>query len=607
MTTRVHPMRFGAEVLDDGRIRFHLWAPGANQVELWLGGLAEEITLPMAKEEDGWFGLVTELASVGTLYKFQINGQSKVPDPASRFQPEDVHGPSQVIDPQAFTWQDERWRGRPWEEAVLYELHVGSFTPQGTFAAIKDKLDDLVELGVTAVELMPLADFPGRWNWGYDGVLPFAPDSRYGRPEELKDLIQTMHAKGLMVFIDVVYNHFGPDGNYLHTYAPQFFTDKHHTPWGAAINFDDALSQHVRQFFIDNALYWIKEFHVDGLRFDAVHAIRDDSKPDILEAIAQAVHHGPGRGRSVHLVLENDHNQAQYLTRDDKGDPRAYTAQWNDDAHHVFHVLATQETTGYYADYADEPIRRLGRALTEGFIYQGDPSAFRQGERRGEPSRDLPPLAFVNFLQNHDQVGNRAFGERIAPLAKPEVLRALTAVWLLSPAVPLFFMGQEWGADQPFPFFCDFQGDLARAVTEGRRKEFAGFPAFADPKAQARIPDPNAESTFQSAKLDWAARERTPCHDWFEFHRQLLAVRRNKLTPRLTGIPGGAADFEVLARVVLKVHWTLGDGAKLVLLANLSDQTAFGVDRPAGETIFEVHPAISLPPWSVVAVIKEAD
>ncbi len=318
----------------------------------------------------------------GSCYRFRIDGGLRVSDPASRYNPADVHGPSQVIDPCEFDWEDEGWRGRPWSEAVIYELHVGTFTLAGTFAGVKDRLDYLVDLGVTAIELMPVADFPGARNWGYDGVLPFAPESSYGHPEELKDLVQTAHQKGLMVFLDVVYNHFGPEGNYLHIYTPQFFSKRHSTPWGAAINFDGPGSRVVRDFFIHNALYWLTEYHFDGLRLDAVHAILDGSDPDILLELAEAVHRGPGKERHLHLVLENDQNAAHYFDR-------GYRAQWNDDIHHALHVLLTGETDGYYQDYADRPVGYIGRCLTEGFAYQGEPSSYRGGVPRGELSRDL--------------------------------------------------------------------------------------------------------------------------------------------------------------------------------------------------------------------------
>jgi malto-oligosyltrehalose trehalohydrolase len=488
----------------------------------------------------------------------------------------------------------------------VYELHVGTFTPEGTFAALKERLDYLVELGVTAVELMPVADFPGNRNWGYDGVLPYAPDASYGSPDDLKDLIQTAHDKGLMVFLDVVYNHFGPEGNYLHVYAQPFFTQRHQTPWGAAINFDGPGSRAVRDFFIHNALYWLEEYHVDGLRLDAVHAIVDDSTPDILEELADAVRQGPGRERHCHLVLENDHNIARYLVRNAVGGPRYYNAQWNDDIHHAMHVLLTGEADGYYADYAGKPIWYLGRCLSQGFAYQGDPSPFRDGEIRGEPSRSLPPTAFVDFLQNHDQVGNRAFGERISQLAEPRALWAVTTAFLLAPAPPLLFMGEEFAAAQPFLFFCDFGPELAAAVTQGRRREFARFAEFSKPEAQERIPDPNDVATFEHAKLDWNSVQQAPHDAQLALYRQVLGIRQREIVPRLAGISGEQAYFQLLGKQGLQVNWILGDGTVLTLLGNFSDAPMEGLEPPACDMLYasssELENSLAehrLPPWSV--------
>ncbi|HEX2738945.1 MAG TPA: malto-oligosyltrehalose trehalohydrolase, partial [Rubrobacter sp.] len=425
---RLHRMPFGAEVLENGETRFTLLAPAAETVDLIL----EDDLLSMHREEDGTFVLTTG-AGAGARYLYRIDGTQEVPDPASRYQPDDVHGASQVVNPAAFVWEDEHWKGRPWEETALYELHVGSFSPEGTFAGVKEKLDHLVDLGVTAIELMPLSEFPGRRNWGYDGVLPFAPESAYGTPEDLKDLVQTAHSKGIMVFLDVVYNHFGPEGNYLPLYAPQFFTDRYDTPWGAAINFDGEGSEQVREFFIHNALYWLEEYNLDGLRLDAVHAINDASEKHFLDELAERVRQGPGRERHVHLVLENETKDVHYL----RG---PYDAQWNDDFHHALHVTLTGEDASYYADYADKPLRHLGRCLAEGFALQN------------EPSGGLPPGAFVSFIQNHDQIGNRAFGDRISHLAPLEAVRTAAEIYLLAPQIPMLFMGEEWAARTPFTF-----------------------------------------------------------------------------------------------------------------------------------------------------------
>jgi maltooligosyltrehalose trehalohydrolase len=607
---RLHTMPFGAELTRDGQARFRLWAPSANSVELVLKRAGAESRLPMAAGADGWYATVVA-AGAGDRYRYRINGEIEVPDPASRFQPEDVHGPSEIIDARAFAWQDRDWTGRPWEEAVLYELHVGSFSVEGDYAGVMSRLEHLRDLGVTAIELMPVSDFPGRRNWGYDGVLPYAPDSRYGRPDELKTLVQAAHALGLMVFLDVVYNHFGPEGNYLSLYAAPFFTERHKTPWGAAINFDDAGARTVRDYFIHNALYWIEEYHLDGLRFDAVHAIADDSTPDILTELAQAVAAGPGARRHVHLVLENDDNESRYLMCDATGRRHAYTAQWDDDMHHAFHVLATRESGGYYADYADAPLKHLGRCLTEGFAYQGDPSRFRHGAPRGESTAGVPLSGFVTFLQNHDQIGNRAFGERLLRLAEPVPVRALSALWLLAPMPPMFFMGQEWGTRKPFPFFCDFGPDLAQAVSEGRRREFARFPEFRDPQARERIPDPNADATFQSAVLDWDEPTRGGGREWLAWHAELLRVRRQEIVPRLRHVGAPAGQYRVLGDDQgLAVEIGLNAGARLQLLANLSDAMLADVERPVGRVIYQCGPAGPTPlaqgklaPWSVICTL----
>ncbi len=602
---RVHRMPFGAECTNGG-VRFRLWAPTAGSVDL---ALEDRPPLAMPRAGDGWFELVTREAHAGSRYRYRVDGGLAVPDPASRANPQDVHEPSEVIDPAAYDWGDGGWRGRPWHETVLYELHVGTFTPEGTFRAAAERLPYLLDLGITALELMPVADFPGERNWGYDGVLPFAPDSRYGRPEDLKALIDSAHQAGLMVFLDVVYNHFGPDGNYLHAYAREFFTERHHTPWGAAINYDGPGSRTVRDFFIHNALYWIEEFHVDGLRLDAVHAIIDDSEPDILVEIAEAVRNGPAREREVHLVLENDDNAARYLARD-AGRPRWYDAQWNDDFHHAAHVLLTGETDGYYGDYAAEPARQLGRILAEGYAYQGEHSPLR-GHARGEPSRHLPATAFVAFLQNHDQVGNRALGDRLPRLASPEGLRAALALLLLGPPVPLLFMGEEFGCEQEFPFFCNFTGDLARAVTEGRRNEFKSFARFRDEQARAAIPDPNAPETFASARIDWGRAQggrHAALRDWVS---GLLKLRRNRIVPLLTELVPGGGGFALAGPTALTVQWRLAGGGSLLLAANLGPEAADLPGWPGGEVIYayperaaEDASAKRLAPWSVVFSVQ---
>jgi maltooligosyltrehalose trehalohydrolase len=575
---RFHRMPFGAEIVERGT-RFRLWAPAAPRVELELEIDGKPTRRAMTACGGGWFECVGEGIGAGARYAFVVNGHT-VPDPASRSNPDDVHRPSMVVDPGAYRWNDADWRGRRWEEAVIYELHVGAFTPAGTFVSALARLDELRELGVTAIELMPVADFPGRRNWGYDGVLPFAPDAGYGTPDDLKRLIDGAHERGLMVLLDVVYNHFGPEGNYLHLYAPQFFTERHSTPWGAAINFDGPDSRCVRDFYVHNALYWLEEFHLDGLRLDAVHAIVDDSPVHIVSEIAAAVR-GQADARHVHIVLENDANEARYLARNAQGRALVADAQWNDDIHHAIHVLTTGETDGYYSDYAERPLESLGRCLAEGFAYQGDPSPFRGGAVRGEPSAQLPPGAFVVFTQTHDQVGNRANGERLSMLAPLAALQQAVAAVLLAPAVPMLFMGEEFAASSPFLFFCDFGAELAAAVTRGRREEFSRFERFHDAAGQASIPDPNAEATFRASCLDWEEVKRPSHRGWRDFYRSLLAVRAREIVPRLTGTETGGA-YRVVDRVLF-VDWTLGDGSRLHLMANFGPERALPL--PDGRTV----------------------
>jgi maltooligosyltrehalose trehalohydrolase len=597
-------MPFGAEVGADGSVSFRLWAPKAKRVDVCIE--TPERVFPFAAKGDGWFELTTIQAGPGTQYRFRIDGGIKVPDPASRFQPHDVKGQSEVVDARAFDWRDESWCGRPWDEAVIYELHLGAFSPEGTFRGLEQKLDYLCDLGVTGIELMPIADFSGRRNWGYDGVLPYAPDSSYGRPEDLKRLIQSAHAKGLMVFLDVVYNHFGPEGNYLHVYAPQFFTKRHHTPWGDAINFDGPHSRVVRDFFLSNAIYWLEEYHFDGLRLDAVHAMVDDSKPDFLTELAQTVRERYGEKRFIHLILENDENAAHYLRRGSENRVELYDAQWNDDLHHAMHVLLTGESDGYYADYSRRPVGSLCRCLTEGFAYQGEYSEFHHAHR-GEPSVGLPPSAFVSFLQNHDQVGNRAFGERIGQLASPEEVKAAVEILLLAPLPLMLFMGEEFGAATPFLYFCDFRGDLAKAVTNGRRSEFARFAKFSSPALRNRIPDPNAEQTFLQSKLDWQTVPRE-CHSrWLRLYRELLSLRSKAIVPILGQI--GKAKIERCdeQRRLLSVAWSMENGGRLELHANLSHDAIDRLGKISSRLIYASNIEVvkasdhgSLPPWSVV-------
>ncbi len=556
MTAYAHPLPFGAAYLGDGRTRFRLWAPRQERVAVVVEGGAPR---PMVAQPDGWFELETACGA-GASYLYRLDSGQDVPDPASRSQQEDVHGPSLVVDPNAYRWRHPEWRGRPWTETVVYELHAGL---HGGFTLLKEELPRLAALGVTAIELMPINEFPGKRNWGYDGVLPFAPDRAYGTPDELKALIDSAHEQRLMVFLDVVYNHFGPEGNYLGLYAPQFFRDDIKTPWGPAIDFRQ---QAVRRFFIENALYWLNEYRFDGLRLDAVHAIADQAW---LDEMAAEVRRTVDKGRHVHLMLEHDGNEAGHLRK-------GYDAQWDDDAHHVLHVMLTGESDGYYSDYATAPAEKLVRWLREGFVYQGEPSPYRKGQPRGTPTADLPPSAFIVFLQNHDQIGNRPFGDRLTSLADPDALMAAIAVQLLSPHIPLLFMGEERFSRTPFQFFTDYHGALADAVREGRKREFAAFTGFGGKD----IPDPNALETFERCRLSNGGDD--------SFYRSVLGLRHELIVPRLAGTR--AIESKVLGPKAAMVRWRLGDGAVLSIATNL-DASAVPCARPSGVLVLDTRAA----------------
>jgi malto-oligosyltrehalose trehalohydrolase len=552
---------FGATLIENQRTRFRLFAPAQSSVSVEIEGMP---AIRMDRRDDGWFELEAACGA-SARYRYVLDDGESVPDPASRAQAGDVHDWSIVVDPASYAWRQSEWRGRPWAEAVIYELHCGLM---GGFRGIEASLPRLKALGITAVELMPINDFSGQRNWGYDGVLPFAPDASYGSVEDLKSLIDAAHEQGLMVYLDVVYNHFGPDGNYISRYAPSTFREDFHTPWGAGIDFRRS---EVRRFFTENALYWLMEYRFDGLRFDAVHAIRE---PDWLDEMAAEIRATVEPGRHVHLVLEHEGNVASHL----RGQ---FDAQWNDDLHHAVHVLLTGEREAYYLDFVDAPAAKLAKGLAEGFIYQGGPSPHLDGARRGTPSADLPPTAFVFFLQNHDQIGNRAFGERLSMLSDPDALEAAIALQMLAPQIPLMFMGEEDASPTPFLFFSDYQGELAAAVREGRRREFARFAAFADPQRRAKIPDPIALSTFKSSapKPDPRLGERR-----FALYRELLALRRAEIVPRLDG--ARSAGAVALGEAAILARWRMGDGAILTLAANLGGDAA-QLDPPSGKMLFE--------------------
>jgi malto-oligosyltrehalose trehalohydrolase len=575
---------FGARLTTEGT-SFRLWAPAAKRVDLLL-----EKSHPLRRCDGGWFSAEISGVRAGARYKFRIDDEIDVPDPASAFQPEDVSGPSEVIDHAGYRWRAADWRGRPWPETVLIETHVGTFTADGSYRAMIGKLDHLRETGITALELMPLADFAGTRNWGYDGVLWYAPDSAYGRPDDLKALIDEAHLRGLMVFLDVVYNHFGPEGNHLGRYAPHFFTEAE-TPWGSVV---DYRVPEVRAFAVENALYWLREYRFDGLRLDAVNTIYQPGAPSILDDLSMAVGElAATTRRHIHLVLENGDNSAGMLDARQNPPRGKYRAQWNDDYHHAWHVLLTGESQGYYGDYTTSPLRDIARALASGFVYQGEASTFRGGQLRGEPSGKLAPTAFVNFLQNHDQIGNRALGDRLENDFGTEAIEAALAITLLAPAVPMLFMGEEWGSRTPFPFFCGFQGDLAEAVRKGRRREYDwAYANYGD-----EVPDPLDLSTFRSAVLDWEARNTTGRRR-LALVRELLSTRWREIVPRLADMTFG--DAQAGDNGLLTASWRLRDGATLALAANLSTrEIAHQPAQPAGTAIWGGDAGELLPPWSV--------
>ncbi|KIQ26581.1 malto-oligosyltrehalose trehalohydrolase [Xanthomonas campestris] len=527
---------WGAWPAGDGQVRFALWAPDAHTVEVIFDS-GERAALQ--RQDDGFFSGVVACA-LDSRYRYRVDGQTPVPDPASRWQPDGVHGSSAVQRVDGYHWTHTQWQGRPWDEAVIYELHVGAC---GGYAGVQAQLPQLAAMGITAIELMPLSAFPGAHNWGYDGVLPYAPAEAYGTPDELKALIDAAHRHGLMVLLDVVYNHFGPDGNYLGSYASAFFNEDKPTPWGAAIDFR---KPPVQRYFLDNALMWLHEYGFDGLRLDAVHAITPNA---FLDTLRETIEASLPAGRHVHLVLENEANQASQLDR-------GYTAQWDDDFHNALHVLLTGEEEGYYAAFADQPTQHLARVLGEGFAYQGQPDP--RGHVRGEPSGALPPHKFVIFAQNHDQIGNRACGERLSVLVSPQRLRAALALTALTPMIPLFFMGEPWGATQPFLFFTDFGPPLDDAVREGRRREFAHFAAFADPAKRETIPDPNSHATFAASRAPIKDAAHGDGAQWAAWFQALLGVRRQWLVPGLA--QARALRASVLADGAVTATWELPGG-----------------------------------------------
>lgn len=519
--------------------RFRVWAPEAETVEVVLDGGGAH---GMAREADGFHAAVISGVGAGERYRYRVDGRGPFPDPASRYQPEGVHGPSEVVDWRHFPWTDGGWRGVDPGEVVLYELHTGTFTGEGTFAGAAEKLAYLKELGVTAVELMPVADFPGRWNWGYDGVAPFAPARCYGRPDDLRRLVDEAHRIGLAVYLDVVYNHLGPDGAYQSVYSRYYYSNVHESPWGKGINFDGAQSEAVRDYVIENALRWIHEYHFDGLRLDATHAIVDDSRRHIVASIASAVHCSPG-GRKAMVMAEDSRNLAWMLKPEREGG-WGLDALWSDDFHHQMRRALAGDCDGYFEDF-DGTVESIAATARKGWFYTGQPAA-HFGGARGTETDGLTKDCFIFCLQNHDQIGNRAFGERLHHQIDGRAWRAASALLLLLPETPLLFMGQEWAATAPFQYFTDHHEELGRLVTEGRRREFRRFAAFAEQETWERIPDPQSEATFLRCRLDWEERGREPHGGVWRLYQDLLRVRRG-LVPA-EGVVTAAGEDSILAR-----------------------------------------------------------
>ncbi|MGI6454496.1 MAG: malto-oligosyltrehalose trehalohydrolase [bacterium] len=546
---------------ENGKTNFLVWAPFQDQLELKLLSPGERV-ISMQREENGYHFVELENAPPGTRYKYILNQDRERPDPVSRYQPEGVHGPSEVLNLN-FHNSPEQWKGLPLQDYIIYELHIGTFTPQGTFESAIEQLDALVELGVTAIEIMPVSQFPGERNWGYDGVYPFAPQNTYGGPQGLSRLIRACHDRGLAVILDVVYNHFGPEGNYLAEYAP-YFTEKYRTPWGTAINFDGPWSDEVRRYFIENTMMWLFQYEFDALRYDAVHAILDSSALPFLEELTALVHEeAQRRGRLVYLIAESDLNDTRIIRPRYEGGFNM-DAQWCDDFHHSVHSLVTGERSGYYSDFGT--VQHLAKAYHEGFVMDGQFSGHRK-RRHGNPSRERPAEQFVVCIQNHDQVGNRMFGDRFSTLISLEARKLAATAYLLSPFIPMIFMGEEYSEPAPFPYFISHgDPDLVEAVRRGRKEEFSSF------QWQGEPPDPQAEQTFQSAKLNHALRNEGEHKAVYEFYRELLQLR--KTIPALKKLSKKDLIVETLEeQPVMIIHRGIPP-QEAVLFLNFSQDTA---------------------------------
>ncbi len=508
-----------------GGVHFRVWAPRRREVEVVIESEKSHRSMRLLPENNGYFSGSVPDTGPGALYRFRLDsGESLYPDPASRFQPEGPHGPSQVIDPRAFRWSDNGWRGVAADGQALYEMHIGTFTREGTWESAGRELQSLVDLGITCLEVMPVADFAGQFGWGYDGVNFFAPTRLYGTPDDFRRFIDQAHGLNMGVILDVVYNHFGPDGNYLREFAHHYFTDRHCTAWGDAINFDDCQAGPVREFFLANVRYWIEEFHIDGYRFDATHAIKDDSPDHILAAIARQARQA-GCGKSIYLVSENESQHTRIVRQREQGG-YGMDALWNDDFHHSAMVSLGGRAEAYYTDHAGRPQEFVSSAKY-GYLFQGQRYKW-QRKSRGTPALDLPPTAFVNFIQNHDQVANSARGLRAHQLSSPGHYRAMTALLLLMPQTPMLFQGQEFAASSPFHYFADHEEELAKLIRLGRHKELSDFPSIATPAVQACLPDPSSRHTFDRSKLDHSERDKPPHQDAYRLHRDLLRLRREE-------------------------------------------------------------------------------
>jgi len=572
---------------DDTGFRFRVWAPTTSHVSLVVDpGRTPPQQIALTPRSDGTFETLVADLSAGARYAYLLDGRGPYPDPASRAQPDGVHGWSQTVSPSTFPWTDSTWTGISLDRAVFYELHVGTFTPAGTFAGVIDRLAHLADLGVTVLELMPVADFPGERNWGYDGVSLFAPARCYGAPDDLRQLVDAAHAHGLAVVLDVVYNHFGPDGAYTFAFSPYYASRRHDSPWGAAVNFDGEHASFVREFVIENALHWLHEYHVDGLRLDATHAIQDDGPTHVLAELAERARASIPH-RSLLLVAEDDRNLASIVEPASRGGWEL-DAVWADDFHHHVQRMAAGDRDGYYMDYSGR-VADLAATIRQGWFFTGQYSPYRQ-EPRGTAPDDVTPAHMVIALQNHDQIGNRAFGDRLNHLCEPRLMRALTVVWLCAPETPLVFMGQEWAASTPFLYFTDHHGELGHAVTEGRRREFSRFTAFADEAVRQRIPDPQAPSTFAASRLRWNELAEPAHQGMHALHRTLLRLRH--ASPAL--FASAACTAEAHDEDTLVVTRS-GNGSTIVMIARV---------RGAGAVHLSTAPEQS---WSIVLTSDDRD